>query len=832
MKKLTKKDLIYLWIISLIFLGLIFILSKTTYIYGSTLDWYAQHISIPEYFRTLFYNTHDLLPDFAFNIGSGQNIYNLSYYGLLSPIILISYLFPHVKMMTYLITATIIIVIISTILLYIFLKNKNYSSEVCFISCIFFILSSSISLHSHRHIMFISYMPFLILGLFGIDKIFNENRSWLLTISTFLMIMTNYYFSVSGIACLFLYALYCYLNKMNKISFKDLFKTLIKILCPIIIAILCSSIITLPTFATLINNRAPSNITISLKDLLLPNLNLKNLIFNSYGLGLSILVIPSLLHFLTKDKTHKIYGTILICLIIFNIFNYILNGTMYIDAKSLIPFLPLYIMVISEFVTDIFEHKINYVPLTIMLIITSIFVIITKKYLLPYFIEITIVTILIIAYYKFNKKLLFIIPMILITIGNAYIVNIDDELELKLNTKNNERIITSLLKNINENDSIYRTAINFNRTEYPNKIFNNINYYNSNIYSSISNQTYNKFYFDTSMNNIPSRNRALTVSNANIMYLLFSNNKYYITNGKAPVGYELIDTIDGVSIYKTDNTLPLAYSSSNVMSYEDFNKLNDIYKQEALLNVIVADTKTDNNFVSNTKEMTLDLDEIFNNENITKEDNGSYTIKVKDSLKLTYELPKKYQNKILFIRFKMNRVDPYKDLSITINTVKNKLTTSSWKYYNDNTIFDYVLPFNDLTKLTISFSEGEYNISNFETYYLDYAYLEKINDNINPLIIDKTKSKGDKLIGDIEVKNNGYFIATIPYDKGFNIKVDNSKTNYEKVDDGFIGFKIGKGTHHIDIEYKAPGKIVSIYLSLIGLIIFIIVCYLESKRKI
>ena len=93
MKNFTKKDIVYLWIITLTFLGLVFYLCTTTHLYGSQLDWYAQHVPVAEYFRTLFYSTHDIFPDFAFNIGSGQNIYNFSYYGLLSPIILLSYLY-------------------------------------------------------------------------------------------------------------------------------------------------------------------------------------------------------------------------------------------------------------------------------------------------------------------------------------------------------------------------------------------------------------------------------------------------------------------------------------------------------------------------------------------------------------------------------------------------------------------------------------------------------------------------------------------------------------------------------------------------------------------
>ena len=204
MKKQTKKDIFYCTLLVLTFLVLVFKLVGKDFYFGSDLDWYSQHISIPEYFRTLFYDTKDLLPDFAPNIGNGQNIYNFSYYGFLSPTILISYLFPHISMINYMIISTIITSLISSILIYIFLRNKNYNSEICFISSIIFLLSAPISFHTHRHIMFINYMPYLILSLMGAEKLFKHNKSYLLIIGTFLMIMTNYYFSIGGIICTYI----------------------------------------------------------------------------------------------------------------------------------------------------------------------------------------------------------------------------------------------------------------------------------------------------------------------------------------------------------------------------------------------------------------------------------------------------------------------------------------------------------------------------------------------------------------------------------------------------------------------------------------------------
>ena len=102
MKKLKKDD--YKNIALILFLIIIYVLCITNFLnsfYGSTVDWDCQHFSIPDYFRKLFYETGNLIPNFAFNLGNGQNIFYYSYYGLLNPIILFSYFLPFVKMVDY-----------------------------------------------------------------------------------------------------------------------------------------------------------------------------------------------------------------------------------------------------------------------------------------------------------------------------------------------------------------------------------------------------------------------------------------------------------------------------------------------------------------------------------------------------------------------------------------------------------------------------------------------------------------------------------------------------------------------------------------------------------
>ena len=172
MKKGNKQDLIFLGCITVFLVLYVLIITKFgTYFYGSTVDWNTQHYIIPDYFRKLFYQTKNLFPNFAPHLGSGQNIYNLSYYGLFNPVILISYMFPFISMRSYIQISSILLIYSSIILIYKWLKNK-FDFKIAAISTILFTLASPILLHTHKHIMFVNYIPFTIMGLIAVEKYF------------------------------------------------------------------------------------------------------------------------------------------------------------------------------------------------------------------------------------------------------------------------------------------------------------------------------------------------------------------------------------------------------------------------------------------------------------------------------------------------------------------------------------------------------------------------------------------------------------------------------------------------------------------------------------
>lgn len=129
-KKSSKRyielnDFIYLSLVTAFILGIVFLITGSDYIYGSSVDWLSQHSVLPDYFRQSFYDTGRLFPEFNLNLGAGQNAYNFSYYGFMNPIILISYFLPNVQMALYISISSIVVVLLSIYIFYFWLKSHN-----------------------------------------------------------------------------------------------------------------------------------------------------------------------------------------------------------------------------------------------------------------------------------------------------------------------------------------------------------------------------------------------------------------------------------------------------------------------------------------------------------------------------------------------------------------------------------------------------------------------------------------------------------------------------------------------------------------------------------
>lgn len=828
MNKFNKKDYLNITILTLFVIAIVLILTRGNYIYGSTTDWKDQHFLLAEYFRNMFYSTGKLIPELALNIGGGQNVFNFAYYGLLNPIILVSYLLPFIDMMHYVIISSILVVIVSAILFYKWLKNNGVTSNICFLTTFIFVSASPLILHSHRHIMFINYMPFLLLGLMGIDKYFKDKKFYLITLSTVLMILTSYYYSVSGIIVLGIYFVYKYLSLNEKFNLKNFCLNLIKFIYFILLGILMAAILLLPVFSTILSGRNATAKDFSLLSLFIPKFDIGYILYNSYGIGLTSIAIISLLGLLFNTKKDKKFlSCCLILIFCFPIFLYLLNGTLYINAKALIPFLPLMGYIISYTLTKIFNKEFPLKKIIIMMIILigiSYFMNSQKTFNLFLF-DSLIVLLSLGLYHLKEKKGLIYVSLVIISIINCFIVNFNDKLYLKTDYEKyfNSNINSDINKIIESDKSFYRINNNLSPLSTSNKIYNE-HYYQSSLYSSTYNGYYNNFYVNIFQNEIPYRNSTINGETNNLLYQIYMGEKYIITKNNPSLGYELISDNKDYQTYKNENTLPIGYATNKLMSYDFYKDLTYPYNIEALLNYVVVDEKSDIEYESSIEKYDISsLETKFSDLKFTKEEEGYHFDLTREK---TFNIPleNKLNNKILIISFdmKLSQSCSRGDTYIIINGIKNKLTCKSWKYHNKNYDFNYVLATQDIEELNVKFSQGEFLIDNIQVYTLDYNKLENLHDDVDELNIDYEKTKGNKIIGNINVKNDGYLILKIPYDKGFEMYIDDYKTELENVDDGFIGTKIKSGEHNIEIIYHTPFLLLGKIISLIGIILFII----------
>ena len=150
--------------------------------------------------------------------------------------------------------------------------------------------------------------------------------------------MTSYFFSVSGIFVICIYAVYKYIKEKDKINIKSSIVEFLKFVFPIFISVLLSCILLLPTLYTILNGRVSGNTT-SLLSLLIPKVTLTDTLYGGYAIGLTSVLILGIVNCICSKKKDNIFlGIVMALIFIFPIFMYILNGGMYINGKVLIPF--------------------------------------------------------------------------------------------------------------------------------------------------------------------------------------------------------------------------------------------------------------------------------------------------------------------------------------------------------------------------------------------------------------------------------------------------------------------------------------------------------------
>lgn len=791
-------------------------------VFGSKVDWISQHSVIPDYFRQLFYDTGSLFPDFAPNIGGGQNIYHFSYYGLYSPVVLISYLLPFVKMSDYMMISSIVSMMAAVLLFYHWLRKREFEEVICVgVSCMF-LLAAPMVYHSYNQIMFVNYMPFLCMALIGVDRYLEEGRWGVYLIGTFLMIMTSFYFSIGGILALVLYGVYRYKKIHEKVTVGRFLTDGIQFVIPVFLSILLSGILLIPTAMALMG-RQGEKMTVTIADLLIPDIKVLRFLYSPYGIGLTSLLLVVLISGILYRKCCEkilIYGLIVITA--FPLVGYLLNGGLYIRDKVFIPFLPLFCYLSADYLGRMEKEikKVHIVPYLIMFVILLFLRDETdyEKYWVWSIAEAGILFVLFLIYIRKRNIYLFIVPIVcgmciygvVMQESAGYIL--EENFYEQVTDGAWESVIDAIAEEdagnyrVEQHGSVTENAANLNRIHSMDESV-------TSIYSSTYNEEYQRFRTETYQLEQPFRNMLMQSVSENPLFLRFMGVKYIISDTK-PFGYELYMESDGRKVWINEDVAPLCYVTDQIMGESQYESLEFPYKQTALNEyaVVQADA-AEVELGTKVKEVAPEFPE-----------NLSAGMKI--------ALPEEVQaGQVLFLQFDVTNKKPSRDVEITIEGIRNKLSASSHVYYNRNTRFTYVTGIEEGQRyLEIERTKGEFEIHQVRAYVAEND--DKKGEVLyqNPVNIVKEETKGNHIVGNVEVEEDGYFVSSIPYDENFTVCVDGKEVDYEKVNTAFLGFKMEKGSYRVEITYHAPGAAAGRWVSLAGLLGVMVLAF--CKRSI
>ena len=810
-------------------------------IFGAKVDWLSQHSVLPDYFRQQFYATGKFFPEFAANLGGGQNIYHFAYYGLYSPLILPSYLLPFVKMSDYIMAVSITGLTASVLLFYYWLKSRKTDTGTAFILSLMFLLAGPMIGQYSGQIMFVDYMPFLCLALIGVDRYFEQEKSGLFTVSVFLMIMTSFYFSIGGMLSLVLYGLHRYFEQRegNRVTVRSFLRDGLCFVRSMILAVLMSGFFLVPTALALTGGRSKEQNT-SFVSFFIPQITVERFAYSIYGIGLTTLVITVLLTGLLYRKVYEkvlTYGCVIVLVI--PVFAYLLNGGLYIRDKVFIPFLPLLCYLIGIYLEKCRKRELSFIAGIVPYIITTIFVYIARnqfvskgigesiwKALLAESILFLICYVLYCAikrHYKEMKEILMLaLPSVIclaVTMNTFYQMKPDRYVSRKLYRdvigEQNRQAVKEALK---DDDGYYRTeqmgsddenAADLNRIW---DVEQNI----TSIYSSAYNPDYQTFRQKIFGLEEPFRNGMMQSVSKNPVFQRMMGVRYIVSDSDVP-GYTLVKKCGTTGIYQNKDAAPVMYATDRVMTEEEYKKLAFPYNQTAFLEYAVVGEHTessDQNIMTAYASVSLKM--------ANNRTTGGAEQKT---------MQQEGQKQILFLRVRVDNAHPNKDVAVWINGIRNKLSAKDHVYYNENKIFTYAVPLKDgEDNISVTFGKGKYRLRHVQAYLgslperSELLYQSEIQ-------VDKKQTEDNVIQGTIHVKKDGWFITSIPYDKHFKIYIDGKETEIQKVNTAFLGCKIESGNHELKIIYHAPGTTTGKVLSLIGIAGFVLVLVQEKRKQ-
>ena len=375
-------------------------------------------------------------------------------------------------------------------------------------------------------------------------------------------------------------------------------------------------------------------------------------------------------------------------------------------------------------------------------------------------------------------------------------------------------------------------------------------------YFSLANGYITQFMDDLGVN-VEMEHRYAGLDGRTILERLFGV-RYCVANGNntayVPYGYiketaeEENTTGEGqATCYTASDFLPLGFGYDTIIHESDFEAMDAVKKQEAILQGAVvsdedytnlADAFPEANPAYDDQETSCEIAdrtdgiELNDNEIIVSEENAQITLKVQAMgnaetylvfEKPEYDLGSPEEQGLSLI-----------DFTVDGSTKQMKLYSVTHPYNNGREEYIINLGYNDSDTefaVTVTFhNTGIYRASDVRAECQPMALVDEQMEERKKAVLQDIMLGTDTVTGTVDAGKGTFLCVTIPYSSGWTAYIDGNKTEIFRTQDMFLGMEIPEGNHTIRLEYRTPGQQAGMAISVIGLLILAGIIVFQQRK--
>jgi len=721
------------------------------------------------------------------------------------------------------------------------------------------------------HPYFINAMILLPLLIVSLDKLMTDEKCMSFVVMVFLTITVNFYFAYMILLMGFIYALVTIGINVENMGTRKSAKIFLRGIRSLFLGVFLSAYVLIPILIAYsdsyrsqgMKKYIPMVSDIGELKFFLMNMfrvpDLKSGIF----LGISVLVFVAIYSsVINKNKKMLYLFFVGLCIVVSPKLQSIMNGFSYPTYRWAFGIdLLLSYMFVDQFENMVEMNKKQWLTLTV---IGSIYIFIVLKYES----EGMVITMTLLAVYilllgivgKRHKKIVIMVLSIVMVsvniidyatnlptkkylVDKEYIKTVDDDYILKdigLKTKNT----LARLENASIQDANFAEIYSYPSVSG---------------YYSIESGNYSRFnrYYENSKAS-PLNSVSGMDSRAIIDGIL--SVKYHYGCDNMPFGFE---DMGGGWIHKNTNYIPFGFTYDRYVYKEDIDRMSAIDRQAFLMGACLLEEKIDGIArLVNIDQYLIDRKGIELKKSPYKRQNKKDGLVLSTDINIPFEgelyavfdgvgvfgINDRFTSRVvekikteeksnMNTRNKKNSKDGLSDKS-KFNLQGGKVSTSivtgkDSKWYSGEEHITHNLGNVRHGDYDVSYKlahDGKFDMSKIKYYLVSTRHIEKDSQKLSEDHLYDLKIDGDKISGKINNEKDKLLFMSIPYSRGYEIRINDIKTKVYRANIGFMAVKLPSGSNNISIDYHRPGQKIGYLVSLLGIVMCIGFAIRDRKK--